>query len=148
MITRLLPVLAVCLLAAFVLGQPDAASEERKQLRGVWEVVGFEADGQAEDELIGATVAFGEKTLQLADLPVMRYRIDPGKEPKWIDATIEAGKDTTLTSGMAGIYKIERDTLTICYNPRTPGWTRPRAFRLGKDGGALMVLKRVKRGEP
>jgi len=149
MITRVLPVLAVCLLAAVAPGPPDAVRDESKQLQGVWEVVGFEADGVGEDELLGSTVVFSEKTLRIADLPEMRYRIDSAKEPKWFDATAEATEETPFSSGMAGIYKLEENTLTICYSPRKPGWVRPSEFKTAADSrAAVLVLKRAKRGGP
>jgi uncharacterized protein (TIGR03067 family) len=72
-------------------------------------------------------------------LPAREYKVDAKKNPSTIDITAGRGPAT----GMAGIYKLDGDTLTMCLS--MTGGDRPTAFE-SPDGSrvVLMVLKRVK----
>jgi hypothetical protein len=48
-------------------------------------------------------------------------------------------------SGMVGIYKIEKDVLTLCYRPPKQDVFRPTEFKSRAHGNALTVLKRAGR---
>ena len=69
-------------------------------------------------------------------------KLDPKAKPATIDLTwTENGKEATVP----GIYKIDKDTLTICYEHNVLG-VRPKEFKSG-DGGktVLMVYERAKK---
>ena len=65
-------------------------------------------------------------------------KIDPSKSPAHIDFTYEDGpaKGTTLK----GIYKIEGDTLTICYGGL--GKDRPTEFASKAGSGTILVVQK------
>jgi uncharacterized protein (TIGR03067 family) len=65
---------------------------------------------------------------------------DPTAKLKEINVTLDASPDGRL----AGIYKIERDTLTICLGDKA-GSPRPTEFRGDGPDTGLIVLKRVKK---
>ena len=65
-------------------------------------------------------------------------KVDPNKSPAHIDFTYEDGpaKGTTLK----GIYKIEGDTLTICYGGF--GKDRPTEFASKPGSGTILIVQK------
>lgn len=72
--------------------------------------------------------------------PALEFKFDPKPSPATIDVT-----STTAARNLTGIYKLEGDTLTICW---TRDSERPKEFE-SPDGSRamLMVLKRAKKKE-
>lgn len=66
------------------------------------------------------------------------YTIRPGHRPKEIDLVIGSGTRDQKT--YRGIYAIEGDTLTICFDKG--GAKPPTEFKAGSAGAVLLVLKR------
>ena len=60
-----------------------------------------------------------------------RIELDPSRDPKTIDVIPDGGKDRG--ERVLGIYKLEKDTLTICM--AEPGQPRPREFKAEKGSG-------------
>jgi uncharacterized protein (TIGR03067 family) len=103
------------LLVAFLIAVPALADDKKEDkknddLAGAW-------SAQAADTGKGPGGFFGTWTFKEGKLTSDQgkgmiestYKIDPKKDPKEIDITSADGKTV-----QKGIYKIEKDTLTIC----------------------------------
>jgi uncharacterized protein (TIGR03067 family) len=121
-------------------GKGDAAKAELKKLQGTWVLVSAEKDGKKAPEgqvpdvtLVikddKATLKHGEGEGQEGPLT-----LDPAKDPKEMDVTLGNEK-------MKAIYKLDKDTLTVCTAHSAD--ERPAAFAT-KEGTklALMVFKK------
>jgi uncharacterized protein (TIGR03067 family) len=124
------------------------------ELEGKWEAVSLVVDGEEPIEenkklLKGQQIEFrGGKLIFLRDgkprAGGATVRIDPTTTPKQIDMTYDPSDGKGLGGPTVnGIYKLEGDTLTICYAGR--GEDRPTEFasRPGTKG-SLSVQRRVK----
>jgi|SoiMethySBSTD1v2_1073268.scaffolds.fasta_scaffold181022_4 uncharacterized protein (TIGR03067 family) len=71
------------------------------------------------------------------------YKIDPKATPAEIDLMpTTAGNGPTLL----GIYKLDGDTLTMCFLPGGPGTERPKNFESPAGAQSIvMTFKRVKK---
>jgi uncharacterized protein (TIGR03067 family) len=123
--------------------RPHREGASEKGIQGTWVIVRFEADGEADQEPVGERCAITANNLRVGDGPVQSFKVDPTKDPKWFDARAAITKDFPFPYGMVGIYKIEKDALTLCYCPPKQDAVRPTAFKLWEHGNALMVLKRA-----
>lgn len=129
---------AISLVVCLLLTSP-ALSADKDELQGTWVCESFIKKGEKKDRAKGIRFTFsGDKfTMSKTDSGVTRiYKADAGKSPKQI-TIIYPTKGTRAP----GIYKIDRDTLTICM-PYPDSPSRPTAFD-NKQGG-LFVLKRKK----
>src|SRR5438132_13676067 len=112
----LMTLVVSCAFLAAAGAQDDAASKKDKSvLMGTWKMESFEnADGK-QDELIGATLTFDGDKIEFKhkdDTKKATYTINPIGKPKEI--TIK-----TENAEMQGIYKVDKDMLTIsiCMEP-------------------------------
>lgn len=143
------PLVAVGMLALVAF----ACAEDKKPtdpLQGEWKMVSFTATAmdlpQEQIDKMKVVVKGDIMTWKFATDEDKGFDItitlDPKTKPATIDLTwIEGGKEGTVP----GIYKVEKDTLTICYEHNSAG-KRPKEFK-SEDGGrtVLMVLERVKK---
>jgi uncharacterized protein (TIGR03067 family) len=121
-----------------------AAAEE---LQGTWKVTEFHTEQGSrvvEEGLIIPYSFEGNKLITVGPGNVrvlIEYRLDPTKSPKQIDQLFTGG---VIGPWIAkGIYKLEGDTLTICYGGRNVA--RPTEFTAKPgDGRTMRVHKRVK----
>jgi uncharacterized protein (TIGR03067 family) len=130
-------------------GKQDAARQALMKLEGTWTLTALEMAGKAAPEewfkeaavkLVfeggKATIYQGGKRLEDS------LTLDPTKSPKQIDTrgTAPGGKVHTTR----GIYRVERDTLTICLV--TGGTQRPAEFKTqpGSDQ-VLYTFRRQKK---
>jgi uncharacterized protein (TIGR03067 family) len=121
----------------------DAAPKDEEKILGTWAIVSCEEGGQKPPEgamIIGAKViiaADGKMTAKQGEKEQeFTYKLGPAKKPKEISLTNDKG--VTLP----GIYKLEGDTLTVCFDR---GGDQPTEF-VSKEGTTvvLTVLKREK----
>jgi uncharacterized protein (TIGR03067 family) len=145
--------MVLALVAPFLAEADDKAiSAERKAMIGTWVAVGGEAKGKklTKDELplqwtfrAGGKAVFANRTTG-TESP-FTYTIDPSKKPKAIDITYEGPIAALKNTKQFGIYKIEKDKLTISLT--SPGATekdRPKEFTTKTGGVLLMTFERAK----
>jgi uncharacterized protein (TIGR03067 family) len=139
--TAVVGIVGACLVAGAALAQ-DAASDLKK-MAGTWKTVVHEAFGQPtpKDEIEKTAgklivegdsykVYFGKDFIDKGTI-----KLDANKTPRQID--IKTQNDEI----MKGIYKIEKDEMTVCVG--RPGIDRPTEFKT-KEGQMLIGYKRVK----
>jgi uncharacterized protein (TIGR03067 family) len=95
--------------------------------------VSIETDGQQAADGAGAKFVFTEDTMDVGGIPNW-YRLDPTKEPKHLDFNTEG-----LQKPHRAIYRLEGDTLTICF-ATIAGEPRPTKFTTTPDDGTQMVI--------
>lgn len=141
---RMLPgVLVVCFLVAAE--GADPSKKDLEKMQGDWACTAMNLGGyQMPDD--DAQAYF--RTMKGDTYSVFRFskvsgtgtlKLDATKDPKTIDATPEGGK----TPPVAGIYKIEGDTLTLCLAP--PGKPRPTKFDAADTENTTSVWTREKK---
>jgi uncharacterized protein (TIGR03067 family) len=127
-------------------------SQDKKSLQGKWEVtkfVDFSEEAAPAEEIKDMTFEFdGNKVSILksknAPKQEMKFVLDAGKEPRWIDIDMGDPEEMSL-----GIYELKKDELTICLLGGTTSKkkpTRPKEFKASKSEiHSLFVLKRIKK---
>ncbi len=121
----------------------DETPQDEERILGTWALVSSEEGGQKAPEQViqEAKVIFaadGKMTAkQGAKEQEFTYQLDPAKNPKEFSGTNDKGR-TVL-----GIYKLDGDTLTICFDR---SGARPTEFA-SKEGTTVVleVLKREKK---
>jgi RNA polymerase sigma factor (sigma-70 family) len=120
----------------------DAAPKDEEKILGTWAVVSFEEGGQrppeAALEVTRVVFADGRMTAKQGEREQeFTYKLGPARKPKEISLTNDKG--VTLP----GIYKLDGDTLTVCFDR---GGDQPTEFA-SKAGTTvvLVVLKREKK---
>src|SRR5262249_17881493 len=124
----------------------DAAKKELEKFQGTWKFVSVEQDGKPlpkgeEPQTITFqgdkfAVKRGDQVIQAGT-----QKLDPGKKPKTVDATVTEGEGKGTT--MLGIYEMEGDTLKACFDPQ--GKKRPTEFKTTAGSGYILVV--IKRAE-
>ena len=106
-------------------------------IEGRWVVESYVAGGQAEAMRAGMHLTFDGKSVVVAEEKGadVAYTARPKADPPEIDLT--AGKDL-----IPGIYKVEGDTLLLCF-PKAGGMGRPARFE--SPAGTTVVLMTLKR---
>ncbi len=151
LLATLVPLLS--LTAAAADEKEKASKAELEKVRGRWKYVRSETFGK-EIPIRGETVVVvdGDKwTLETATAKgetvkvEWKFSIDPTQTPRAIDHVkkTEGQKDYVKK----GIYKLDGDTLTVCFPMSFPGEEpkpRPKEFKTA-DGGQLQVFKRVEK---
>src|SRR5580765_6624048 len=107
------------LICPFVLGgaqagNQDAVKKEVDLLRGTWSV-NVQAGA---DEIKGQFAVYGDESFEInigGNHVNGARKIDPAKNPKQITLTPDGSKKPLL-----GIYKLEGDTLTLCFDEKRP----------------------------
>ena len=147
------------LIATMATGADDekdrAIKQEREKLQGKWRQVSVETNGKVKEippDVDVIVTIDGDKwtTENLAGKFESLVKIDPTQNPKALDR-IRKGKDGKADeSGENGIYKLDKDTLTICIARSGFGGKpedakeRPKEFKT-TEGGTIYVYKRFEK---
>lgn len=106
--------LVLLFLAAWPMLDTAAAQDTEASIQGIWQIVSLQDGGRtAPDEVLeGAQwLITGDKIVQKGGGQTMElsYVLDPSETPHWIDLKHDDRR-------MLGIYKLEGDTLTVCFS--------------------------------
>jgi len=138
--------LCLCVAALAFADKDDLNTKDREAMQGDWACESLTRDGMAfpDDD---AQALF--RTVKGDAYTVSRFRakagsgtftLDASKSPREIDIVPDGPKKVVIK----GIYKIEKDVLTICH--AAPGGKRPTAFASKEDSGdTLTTWKREKK---
>jgi uncharacterized protein (TIGR03067 family) len=118
---------------------------DQDNIQGTWQVESVIEKGKAmpADMVKGLRMEFKGNRIKTTikaegkeDTKEITFKLDPTKNPKWMDVDIDGKMGT-------GIYSLEGDTLKICHGEI--GDPRPTEFS-SKEGSktSLAVMKRVK----
>jgi uncharacterized protein (TIGR03067 family) len=121
--------------------RPDPVKEELKRLQGRWEHVIFNRNGQKEEQAAGrrADVVKGDELAVVwGEAVISRWSVtvDPSKRPKAMDLSHKKNSRRLLC-----VYKLEGDTLTVCWKDEDKATERPRDFTARK-GVIVQVLRK------
>jgi uncharacterized protein (TIGR03067 family) len=136
--------LLVLALAAPAAGQ-GAPKRELAELQGTWTLVSIAAKGEERRRLVDnepRLVIKGDR-VRYAGEPLATLKVDAETTPKCIDLHF-----LSPAQDYEGVYKVEKDTLTICVSMPTEGAKeRPLDFETkDKEGRRLLVFRREKAG--
>ena len=127
-----------------------AALGDLKALQGTWKATKVVYNGterSIEKDMIQMTIKGDVATVQAAknikkDYGKVKLKLDSSVTPKSVDLSIELGGQKGTT--MEGIYKLEKDTLTIC--AKVLGMDRPSKFESpAGESIVLIALKKEKK---
>jgi uncharacterized protein (TIGR03067 family) len=116
-------------------------------LNGTWKVTAAEYKGKKMDhppleKVIFAKGKLDDKVARQKGAKAFKYRLDPGKSPKVIEATTM--RDGEKSQKIVGIYEVADDTLKLCLV--FGGDKPPAGFKNHADDEAIVLkLKREKR---
>lgn len=141
---RAASLLLTCSVVALCARADDSAGKkDQDKLQGAWKIVKAIKDGEAipaaELETQELLVKGNQMTFKAPQgNEVVTFMLDPSAKPQTIDFT--APKKQSIP----GIYKLEGDTLTLCFRPESKH--RPKEFESKKKSDVrLMVLERKKK---
>lgn len=136
--------------ANFALGDDaEAAKKELKALEGNWQLKRQEGGGSLTPKLVVERLRIvidGEEMSWYIGNPAANQtadlKVDPSQNPKTIDAEITSG--SAKDKIMLGIYKLDKDTLEICWGK--PGSDRrPTKFTTRPSVGAGNQMDKYER---
>jgi uncharacterized protein (TIGR03067 family) len=122
---------------------PLSIQDEMKRLEGQWKVVSVDGGFVTKQHLV--TFKDDQVTFE-GEQPSWRFKIDPDKDPKWIDL-IGASEKPELV--LPGIYKFDGDKLTFYAVTKAPSnkktLERPKGFDPPPPGELILHLERVRK---
>lgn len=144
---NLLVALALTSFTAAPVPKADPAKDAKAALQGEWKPVTVISKGVDETKKSnewGRAVISGDTftiRAEKKDVIVATITIDHNATPKTFDLkTLDEGRELVIK----GIYKLEKDQLTLCFG--IGGGDRPKEFKSEEDSDIrLVVLERVKK---
>jgi uncharacterized protein (TIGR03067 family) len=143
----------LCLLVLVLLGADEKKPEVKgdlKKLQGAWQATSLNYNGEdvATDGKGKIKLAFKGDTASVQagkrvtdDYAKIQIKLDSATKPACIDISISAGAQKGAT--LEGIYKLEKDRLTLCV--KVLGMERPTRFESPSgESIALIVFERIK----
>jgi uncharacterized protein (TIGR03067 family) len=123
----------------------DDAKKALESLHGEWKIVSIVKDGVPgpADQVrkMSATISGNKLTVKRpGGERVQTISVNPNTTPASIDLVADPKKEGDQL--IEGIWKLEKDTLTLCYG--RGGDPRPKDFKSG-EGVAVTVLERIKK---
>lgn len=148
-VPTLIAAVLVPMVALVAAGDDKKAEADLKAMVGKWKVEKAEMGGKDltdfAKEMQFEIRQGGKYTAKIGDeTDEGAFTVDPSKSPKELDVKPTSGPNKGKT--VKGIYKIEVDTLTVCYGFEADKAARPTKFD-SKDGDKtlLMTYKREKK---
>jgi uncharacterized protein (TIGR03067 family) len=127
----------------------EAVKKEMKAFEGNWQLIRQEERSSLTPKRVVARLRIVIEGNQIswyignpAANQTADFKIDPTKNPKTIDAEITSGSAKDKT--MLGIYRLDKDTLEICWN-EAGNEKRPKKFSSRPGVGSGNVYTRYQR---
>jgi uncharacterized protein (TIGR03067 family) len=119
-------------------GDDEAQKKEKAAFAGTWKITSFENNQGKDATAEGATIEFDKEGKNLTftkdgETKKGTFTLNPAGKPKEIDIKPD-GRDKSFE----GIYKIEKEKMTICLAPE-PGDGRPSEFALKEGKNYLLI---------
>jgi uncharacterized protein (TIGR03067 family) len=132
-------------LALAALAADEAPKKEPADLQGTWRLVSIAANGKErlrDEDNTPRLVIKGDR-VRYGGEPLATLKVDAATTPKCIDLNFLSPKQD-----FEGVYKVEKDTLTVCLSmPSDGAKERPLDFETkDKTGRRLLVFRRDKAG--
>ena len=125
-------------------GKPAAGQDDLKALQGTWSTVRRTSGGREVKSAGEVTVVIAGSTLKYLVNGMVRTEwaitLDATKDPRVLDRTRIGGATKGVV--LRGIYRLDGDTLTICYRQRVGEAERPTSFAGSGIGVWVHVMKR------
>jgi uncharacterized protein (TIGR03067 family) len=126
--------------------RPGAGQDDLKALQGTWVSVRRTSGGREMKSAGATTVVIAGTNLKYLVGGMVRTEwvitLDTTKNPRILDRTKVGGAGQGVV--LRGIYRLDGDTLTICYRQRVGEAERPTDFTGAGAGVWLHVMKRQK----
>jgi uncharacterized protein (TIGR03067 family) len=146
------------LLSLGLLASEEETKKDLALLQGEWRVIAIESDGSKVPPMLLRSFLMTFKGNTFTAVHVEKvddvdtelrssgtFKIDPTKEPKWLDVVKKPASADEKETTQYAIYKFDGDKLIIC-STRVGDKERPTTFApKRKLGFTILTLERVKR---
>jgi uncharacterized protein (TIGR03067 family) len=135
--------------------RPPGRQQGWKELAGAWQPHSRESEGKK--EIVPKDVADNLELVISENMVVVKedgkvnnlkfsVKILIDKSPAWVDFIVTAAGDTPdVMKTCPGIYKLEGDTLTVCYREPHADVKRPTEFATKKGDDVILVVFKKKK---